>query len=167
MIGNHLRITPLELDRARKDPDWVQEYADDLEDAELDEPGSPDGQLAADRLHRTEKSWDALRHLLQRAGCPVNVIRGEEAFTEADWGYGPALLLPPDRVAAAAAFLSALPYDRLIEGVTGAELEAAGLYPQGWDEPDALDFLRGYYEELVGYFAAAAREGDAMVAWLS
>ncbi|MER7282257.1 YfbM family protein [Dactylosporangium sp. NPDC000244] len=167
MIGNYLRITPPELDRARLDPDWAMEYADELEDAEIDEPDSPAGQLAKDRLHRTDKSWDALRWLLERAACPIDVVHGEDEFTEDDWGYGPAFLLTPDRVAEASAFLSALPYDRLIDGVTGAALDAADVYPKAWSEPDALDHLRKYYDDLVRYFAAATATGDAMVVWLS
>ncbi|WP_433202636.1 YfbM family protein [Dactylosporangium sp. CS-047395] len=168
MIGNYLRITPLELDRARKDPDWAMEYAEDLEDAEIDEPESPDGQLAADRLHRTDRTWDALRYLLERAGCPVNVVHGEEEFTEEDWGYGPAFLLTPEQVASGSAFLSGLPFEGLIRDVTAADLAAADLYPQGgWDDPGSLDHLRRYYEDLVGYFAEANRTGDAMVLWLS
>jgi hypothetical protein len=167
MIGNYLRITPLEVQRARKDPDWAMEFAEDLEDAELDEPDSPDGKLAADRLFRTEKSWDVLRYLLERAACPVNVIYGEEEFTEGDWGYGPAWMLTPERVAVASAFLAGVAYDELTAGVTAADLVAADLYPQGWEQPGALAAVRECFDDLTAYFAAAAAAGDAMIVWLS
>ncbi|MFI5908609.1 YfbM family protein [Dactylosporangium sp. NPDC051541] len=169
MNGNYLRLAPLEIERARKDPDWAMEYSDDLEDAELEAPDSPDGKLAVERLHRTDRLWDVLRFLLERAGCPVGIVYGEEEFTEADWGYGPARLLTVERVQLAAEFLAALPYDQLVAGVTVADLAAADLYP-GFDTPDAdsvFEYLRRYYDDLVEYFRITAAAGDGLVVWLS
>jgi hypothetical protein len=167
MIGNYMRLTPLEVDRARKDLGWAREFADDLEDAELDAPESADGTLAVERLYRTEKAWDALRFLLERAGCPVNVVFGEEEFTEEDWGYGPAHILSAERVVAASAFLGSTGFDALMVGLTFADFDAAKVYPQMWNDAEALDWLRTVYEELVAYFAAAASVGDALIVWLS
>src|SRR5689334_21369483 len=120
MIGEYLRLTPLEMDRAIRDPDWAQEFADDLADAEADEPDSPDGKLAEERCFRTDKTWAALQFLLARAGCPVDVVLGEESFTEEDWGYGPARYLPAERVRAAAAYLAATPFAVLVRDVSPA-----------------------------------------------
>ena len=166
MIGNYLRITPLELDRTREDPAWASEFAEDLADAELDAPDSPDGKLAAERLFRTDKAWDALRFLYERAGPPADLIFGEEEFTDDDWGYGPAHLLTVDQVQAASMFLSAVTFDELTRGLTAADLAAANLYPQIWDEPNVFDWVRGYHANLTVYFAAASAAGDAMIAWL-
>lgn len=167
MIGNYLRITLLELDRARTDPAWASEFAEDLADAELDAPDSPDGKLATERLFRTDKAWDALRFLFERAGSPVDLILGEEEFTDEDWGYGPAHLLTVDQVRTASTFLSAATFDELTRGLTATDLAAANLYPQIWDEPDAFDWIRGYHDDLTVYFAEAAAAGDAMIAWLA
>ncbi|GAA3302280.1 MULTISPECIES: YfbM family protein [Dactylosporangium] len=169
MNGNYLRLAPLEIERARKDPDWAMEYSDDLEDAELEAPQSPDGKLAVERLHRTDRLWDVLRFLLERAGCPVGVVFGEEEFTEADWGYGPARLLTVERVALAAEFMDALSFEQLIAGVTAADLAAADLYPV-FDRSDAdliFEHIRSYYRDLVEYFRVTADAGDGLVVWLS
>jgi hypothetical protein len=167
MIGNYLRVTPVEADRARRDGEWALQWAADLADAELDAPASAAGRLAAAQLFRTDKAWGGLRFLLlERGGCPVDVIYGEEEFTDEDWGYGPARLLSVDQVRVGSGFLTGMTFDALSGGSAVAELIAAAPYPGGWDQPDELDWLRGYYDDLTRFFAAAATAGDAMIVWL-
>ena len=57
--------------------------------------------------------------------------------------------------------------DTLVAGVTPATLAQADIYPQIWDEPDSLDWVRSWYEPLVPYFANAARQGQALLIWLA
>jgi hypothetical protein len=174
MIGEYLRVTAEELDRAVSDPDWVLQFADDLTDARDlaqdagDEWDGVDPILAKERRFSTDKAWDAIRFLLARVEFPVDVVFGEGRFAgEADWGYGPARYLSVERVLVAAAVLARTGFDDLVHGVAVADLAAADVYPQGWDEPDELDWVRGHYESLVDFFASAARERQAMLIWLS
>jgi hypothetical protein len=163
MTGQYLRVTPAELERAVKDPDWLQEHVEEVLYA------SGDGDLAPSlaRGFSTEKMWDLLRHLLERAGCPVNLVHGEEDLVDDDWGYGPPRLLRPDRVRLAAESLGTLPYDRLIAGVTPYDLDAGAVYPHGWDEPDALEWGREIHRDLTAYVGAAADSGDALLVWIA
>ena len=40
------------------------------------------------------------------------------------------------------------------------------IYLEGWSA-DGKEYVRGYYGELQAFFAAAARDGDAMILFLS
>ncbi|MFI7274275.1 YfbM family protein [Streptomyces sp. NPDC049879] len=152
MIGEYMRVTAAELDRAIGDPVWARTFVAEAQDA---------------RGFSTYKTWDLLRFLLARADFPVDVIHGEEPFAEdEDWGYGPPRHLRPERVRLAARSLRAIPYDRLLDGVDPAELAEAEVYPDRWDEPGALEWGRQWYEGLTRFFGAAAVTNDAMLVWL-
>ena len=163
MIGEYLRVTAAELDRAIQDPDWALDLVEEVQDAEEESEPSP----AETRHFSTYKSWDMLRFLLTRVEFPVNVIHGEEAFAEdEDWGYGPPRDLRPERVRLAAEALRATSYAQLISGVDPAELTSAEVYPLGWSEPGSLEWGRPWYDDLTLFFEAAAGADDAMLVWL-
>lgn len=169
MIGEYLRVTGAELDRAIQDSGWAMDFAEEVQDAEEESEPAP----TEARHFSTSKAWDMLGFLLTRAGFPVDVIHGEEPFAEdADWGYGPPRYLRSERVRLAARALSAITYDQLVSGVNPADLTKAdvyplaGAYPLGWDEPGALEWGRHWYDGLTQFFAATAVADDAMLVWL-
>ncbi|WP_033321448.1 YfbM family protein [Streptomyces yerevanensis] len=163
MIGEYLRVTAAELDRAIQDPDWALDFVEEVQDAEEESEPAP----AEARHFSTYKAWDMLRFLLSRVEFSVNVIHGEEPFADdEDWGYGPPRYLKPERVRLAAQALRTATYDQLIDGVNPAELTRAEVYPLGWDEPGALEWGRHWYEGLTEFFEAAAAADDALLVWL-
>ncbi|THC40447.1 DUF1877 family protein [Streptomyces sp. A1499] len=164
MIGEYSRLTPTELDRAVRDPDWAQEFVNELIEAELDK--KPDVSQA--RCHDVDKAWHALDFLLRRITFPVDIIHGEEGLPQAeDWGYGPPRYLTPERVRVAAEALVITPHHALAEDVSPADLAKADIYPNIiWERGESLDYVTSHYQELVSFFQAAARAGDAMVIWL-
>ncbi|MFJ3797897.1 YfbM family protein [Streptomyces sp. NPDC090088] len=163
MIGEYLRVTAAELDRAVQDPDWALDFVEQVQDAEEETEPAP----AEARHFSTYKTWDMLRYLLARAEFPVNVIHGEVLFADdEDWGYGPPRYLLPERVRLAAEALRATGYGRLISGVDPAELTSAEVYPLGWSEPGVLEWGRPWYDGLTQFFEAAAKAEDAMLVWL-
>ncbi|MFC9390862.1 YfbM family protein [Streptomyces venezuelae] len=164
MIGEYARLTPTELDRAVRDPDWVQEFVNELIEAELDE--KPDVPQA--RCHDVDKAWHALDFLLRRITFPVDIIHGEKDLPQAeDWGYGPPRYLTPERVRVAAEALAITPHHALTEDVSPADLAKADIYPNViWERGESLDYVTSHYQELVPFFQAAARAGDAMLIWL-
>jgi hypothetical protein len=163
MIGEYVRVTAAELDRAIRDPDWALDFVEEVQDAEEETDPAP----AKARHFSTYKTWDMLRFLLVRAEFPVNVIHGEEPFAEdEDWGYGHPRYLRPERVQLAAEALRATSYAQLISGVDPAELTRAEVYPLGWTEPGSLEWGRPWYDGLTQFFEAAARADDAMLVWL-
>ena len=162
MIGEYLRVTPSELDRAVKDPEWARELAEQVQDEQEDGGLAPE-----DSKHfSTYKTWHLLDFLLRRRGFPVNVIMGETQLGGDDWGYEPPRFLPADRVRVAAGELGRLCYDDLIKGVDVADLAAAQIYPQGWDSPDSLEWGRDYFGRLTLFMQAAAVVGDAVIVWI-
>ncbi|MFD1320948.1 DUF1877 family protein [Micromonospora sonneratiae] len=180
MYGNYLRVTPAELARALADPAWAFEYTNKVWRAE-DEVAraltDTEPRPASARRHLgTDKAWHAILFLLDRADLPGPVLFGELPDDEdddsdpdeyeLDWGYGPPACFPPDDVRAAAAALARTSYDDLTANLDPAELTREAIYPNGWDRPEGLDWVRGYYDELPPYFAAAAEAGEAIIFWL-
>ena len=164
MIGEYARLTPAELERAVRDPDWAREFIGELAEAEADDgPG-----MSSARCFATEKAWHALDFLLRRLVFPVDVVFGEEDIHGADdWGYGPPRYLTPERVRVAAEALAAIPAEDLVGGVTPDDLAHAEIYPDIiWVGDESLDFVTSHYQALVPFFQAAARDGHAMVIWI-
>ncbi|MER6465441.1 YfbM family protein [Streptomyces sp. NPDC001228] len=163
MNGEYLRVTPDELARVLKDPEWALDVAEEIQDAHED-----NGTTAAEARHfTTHQTWNLLDFLLKRSVFPVDIVHGEELFDEADdWGYGPPRYLTADRVRLAADTLAQLTYDQLVKGVDHSELAAAAIYPQIWDSPTSLDWAGDVFTPLTEFFQAAATDGHAMVIWL-
>ncbi|MEU1299282.1 MULTISPECIES: YfbM family protein [Streptomyces] len=163
MIGEYLRVTAAELDRAIQDPDWALDFVEEVQDAEEESELAP----AEGRHFSTYQTWDLLRFLLARAEFPVNVIHGEEPFAEnEDWGYGSPRYLSPERVRLAAEAFRATTYTQLVSGVDPAELTSAKVYPFGWEEHGAVEWGRHWYDGLTQFFEAAAGADNAMLVWL-
>ncbi|MFJ4407495.1 YfbM family protein [Streptomyces sp. NPDC088910] len=165
MIENYARLTPAELDRAVREPDWTQEFVFDLMYAESEETtgaGQP-------RCLDIDKAWDALDFLFRRVEFPLDIVHGGQPIPGAgDWGYGPPRYLTPDQVRTAAAALTALPAAALTKDLTEAEVEEGVLYPSVEGEAlETLEYATQHYEALVPFFQAAAAEGDAIALWLS
>ncbi|MGY0055425.1 YfbM family protein [Streptomyces sp. LZ34] len=164
MIGEYARLTPAELERAVRDPDWARAYIGELTETELDEgPGATPA-----RCHDTDKAWHALDYLLRRLAFPVDIVYGEEEIPGADgWGYGPPRYLTPERVQVAAEAFAAMPPGALVSGVTAADLVQADIYPViVWEGDESLDYVTSNYQALVPFFQAAARDGHAVLIWL-
>ncbi|MFD9516280.1 YfbM family protein [Streptomyces sp. NPDC059979] len=119
--GEYLRVTPAELDRALKDPEWAWDLAEEVQDAQAEGEPAP----AEARHFTTHQTWHLLGFLLQRTAFPVDVVHGEEPLATDDWGYGPPQYLTPERVQLAADTLHRTTYDQLIQGVDPSELTKA------------------------------------------
>jgi hypothetical protein len=163
MIGEYLRVTTEELERAVKDPKWALDLAEKIQDAqEENEPTPGEG-----RRFSTYKTWDLLGFLLRRSAFPVDVVHGEEPIPDADdWGYGPPQYLTPNRVRLAAETLGQMTYDQLIRNVDHSELAQAEIYPQNWDSRASLEWARDLFNPLTTFFRAAASADQAMLIWL-
>ncbi|MFI5756425.1 YfbM family protein [Streptomyces sp. NPDC051569] len=162
MNGEYLRVTVAELERAIEDPEWAFEHVEEV----MESDGVNDVAPADARQLTTHKAWHAVAFLLERAGFPVDIVHGEQAFTDEDWGYGPAKYLDTDQVKLAAQTLARLPFDDLVRDVDPAQLAAAQIYPQHWDEAGALEWVRGWFDPLAPFFGAAAQAGEAVLVWL-
>ncbi len=153
MIGAYARMTPGELDRALKDPEWAVQRIEDLEESTY--PGQD--SAATDRYVDIDKAWNGIWFLLNAAGAPVDVVGGGTPLSDEDLGYGPARRLSPDEVGLAAASLAALPREELAGRFDPEQMNADGIYPAIWDGVDALDYLRVNYAVLVTLSSGSPR----------
>lgn len=76
-------------------------------------------------------------------------------------------LLIPDDVTTAARFLDETPFTRLAAHYDPAELAAADIYPNMWDQQWALEYLADHYASPVAFFHAAAAGADSILIWMS
>ncbi|TQF02959.1 DUF1877 family protein [Kitasatospora acidiphila] len=165
ILGIYARLTPAELARTIGDPTW--ESIEEIISAETDGPDA-----AQPRRLDIDRAWDILRHLLERIDLPTAIVFGEQEIPGAnaeDWGYGPPRYLTPEQVRTSAATLAATPGDKLIEGVTAAELVQAELYSVV-EEDEAEQWLTAIvhtYQALARFFESAAHSGDSIVVWFS
>ncbi|MFD8412808.1 YfbM family protein [Streptomyces sp. NPDC059650] len=165
MIGEYVRLAPAEFERALREPERARACVDALVDRELDVPPPP----SRARCHSTGKAWHALSFLLDRIGFPVDVVHGDgEVPGAADWGYAPPRHLAPDRVAAAAEAMAGTPHTALVGGATPQDLAAAHVYPVVvWERGEPLEWVAAAYRDLARFFGAAARDGHAVLMWIS
>ncbi|MBB5855891.1 YfbM family protein [Amycolatopsis umgeniensis] len=148
MCGAYLRVTPDELRELIEEPDRYWGFAEKA--------------VGTERAVDVDKAWHALWYLAERAGSEVDFVLGGTLLGEAD-SDGPPRYFTADEVRKAAAELSGTGFDQLSRGVELSDLEANGIYPSIWDEPEALDYVRGYHDELVTFFAGAAKAGEPVV----
>jgi hypothetical protein len=153
MIGEYARLTPAELARAVRDPNWALAFIDELIEAGVDETTGSGRPRCLD----IGKAWDTLGFLLRRIEFPVDIVHGGQEIPGAeDWGYGPPRYLTPEQVQAAAAALATLPSEALVQGVTEAELAQADPYPNLAGEGlEWLKYVTHHYDALVPFFQAA------------
>ncbi|WP_322973481.1 DUF1877 family protein [Actinacidiphila soli] len=57
-------------------------------------------------------------------------------------------------------------YENLVRADDRTDPTRAEVYPLIWHTSESLDYVRGHFESLRPFFAAAARDGDAMLIWL-
>ncbi len=123
--------------------------------------------LDADESEYLDKAWHGLHFLLCGDAWGAVGVLGEALMGGAsigeDGGYGPARYLDPQRAAAVHAALSAVDVDELREGFDPEAFQAAEVYPQIWDEEDAVDYPLGYLEAVRGVYAAAAAAGHGVL----
>jgi hypothetical protein len=154
----YVRVTQAELDRAISDPSRVNDLLHEI----ANNPALP-------RRVSTEKAWAAARGLLEQAGCPVDIMTGEERFAGTWDGLrmtaggetvrqhpGPDMRGLPqyvtaDRVVIAADWLTSVTFDELIYSI------------EAKDRPKFAEAIREDYEAVARLFAAAARHRQAML----
>ena len=92
-----------------------------------------------------------------------NVVQGG---TETEWEctYGNVRSLAPEEVKAVADALSRISVEELRSRFSAAAFGDIDIYPQGseWTEEDAQSVF-DIYPQVVGFFQAAARDGDMIL----
>ncbi|MBS1593762.1 MAG: YfbM family protein [Bacteroidetes bacterium] len=126
------------------------------------------------RMIDIDKDWDGILFLLtgtSLAGCtdhPLSHIffSGQAVDEHQDFGYGPAHYLRPAQVSALSAQLAAIEPVSLYARYSPALMAQEDVYPSGWDEEEDADALVRSYSRIRDFYAAATRDGEAIITLL-
>jgi Domain of unknown function (DUF1877) len=133
----------------------------------LPQPGPPADLKELD-LH---KSWHCLHYLFtgkvegsDGSALGEAILGGTEIGGEAaDTGYGPPRALSPAQVKKVAEALDAFPIEQKAKAYDAAAADEAGIYVAQHDPQE----LQHYFAELRDFYDDAARNGNAVLLWIS
>lgn len=163
MIGNLLRVTESELETYLKDSTLLRDriYRED-----------PDSGNLAD----IDKAWDGIiflltgRNLFDAYDHPLSKIlsSGQIIDAEQDLGYGPAHYLTPEQVSELNNQISDITADSLRQKFDPEKMTESDVYPSIWEEgDDAFDYLVDGFSAVQRVYAAAAKNGEAVITFLN
>ncbi|MER6088281.1 YfbM family protein [Streptomyces bluensis] len=140
-----ISATPQELDRAESDPSWAGEFIYELYDG--DTVGRPHGG--------PDKAWAGLQFLLDGAEMNLEFLMDGYLIREDGTLFG----WSPEHVQAVARELNATPWERLAVHYDPERMTKEEVYPNMWrfNPEGELAWLEDGYEDLVGFFDAAAK----------
>ena len=117
-----------------------------------------------------EKAWHGLHFLLTGSAWEADgvlsfLVSGGEPLSDVDLGYGPARFFQPDAIQQMDAALSGIADDELWSRFDPARMEAEGIYPVIWDEPeqDLRDEYLAYFHGLKAFVRQASEKGNAVI----
>lgn len=117
-----------------------------------------------------DKAWHGIHFLLTNNAGATETIGSKVIFggesVGPDYGYGQPQLLTPTEVKQIAQLLEKETPERLAARYIPVQLEKADIYPTIiWvrEGNDALKYVLQFYNELVKFYAKAAKEGKAVV----
>jgi len=151
MIGNYLLVSQEELSKVVASPDNISEFL--YEEKEED-------------VIDIDKAWHAIHFTLNGSEWDGEeplffAVMGGTPLGEEDVGYGPARALTPDQVKQTYIALSSIDEINFQSMYSADALSKNDIYPQIWSEGDeAMDYVVGYYKELVGIFEKASQSGS-------
>lgn len=124
-----------------------------------------------------DKAWEAIFYLLtghplaeiEEAKPPLSwsLFSGQFVDENQDMGYGPAHYLTTDQVSQLNRALDKITRDDLRQRYDGPAMNQAGVYPEGWDEPESLDYVLDYFDQLKDFYKIADKESNAVITFIS
>lgn len=160
MIGYYLRVSEQELKEIVSDSSLL----DDKIDSE---------QL--DNLLDIDKSWEAIFYLLtghpiaeeEETNPPLSWILFNENVVEGqDMGFGPACYLTIDQLRQLNKALESITKEVIRQKYNGKEMNEAGVYPEVWEEPESLDYVLDYFEQLKAFLKTAETNNMAVIMFI-
>lgn len=165
MIGNLFRVTSKDLDKILNDSSLLETRV-----------YSEDSNNLTDLLD-LDKSWEAIFYLLtghgiaeiEEAKPPLSwtLFSGQIIDLEQDMGYGPAHYIDAEQVKLLNKELDSLTADDLRKRYDGKQMNAAGIYPEVWDEAESLDYLIDYFGQLKEFYKTAEAENKAVITFVN
>lgn len=165
MISNLLRVNTDELEQMQKDSSILETRV------------FSDTESNKEDLIDLDKTWEAIFYLItghtlaeiEEAQPPLSwvLVSGQLVDEDQDLGYGPAHYLTPDQVKELNQALEPITMEELKKKYDGKKMNAAGVYPEIWNESDALDYIQEYFDQMKQFYHIAAREDKAVITFIS
>lgn len=163
MIGGLLKVSSEDLENMLKDSSIFEERIHS-------EDTPPDDKMDLDR------SWEGIYYLLTGAGIvgmfeakpPLSwaFLSGQVIDEAQDLGCGPAHYITADQVRELNAALDSIDEGDLRERFDGERMNEANIYPECWEENEALDYLMDSYNEMKAFYIGAEQENKAVITYI-
>lgn len=165
MIGNYLRVSKVELAE-------YLENSTKLEDRVYSDTNHNDIKLID-----VDKSWEGLFFLFtgkslatsSQATAPLSwtLMAPQEIDNEQDMGYGPATYTTSEQTKEISVALNNLTLEELKARYNGQLMNDLGIYPEGWDNVESLDYLIENFISLKDFYHKASTEDEAVIIFLN
>ncbi len=114
-----------------------------------------------------DKAWAAIHFLLcgspeEGEGPYHDAILGGRPLGEEDFGSGPARVLDPGQVQAAAAALGEVDFQSKLEDYRLHVLGQASIYP-GYDDDEGFNYVEFNFQRLRDFLARVAKDGAYLI----
>lgn len=162
MIGNFLRVSETELNSYLADSSLLEKrvYTDEMEEHDP-------------QLLDIDKSWEGILFLLTGQGAentvhPMSALffSGQLVDETQDIGYGPAHYLTAEQVRTLNPLIAAISTAELGARYDADKMTELGIYPEMWRATGMDSYLTEYFEVLQAFYAEAAKNGEAVIAFI-
>ncbi len=163
MIGNLLRVTKAQLSEYLQDSSLL---LDNVYQEETEE-GNPN-------LKDIDKSWNGIIFLLTGQNVDdsnhplISVLFSGQLIDEnQDVGYGPAHYLTPAQVKELNDQISVISPQELSKRYDAERMTALNIYPDIWNDEDALDYLITYFKSVQSIYVLASEKDEAIITFIN
>lgn len=164
MILNLIRVSQSDLDSYLLEPDNFEIKINKEE------------TYTTDCFLELDKAWDAVQFAITGSGIanmgeksPLSRTLFSEQFLDAeqDLGYGPAHYLTEHQVKETNIELQKLDLIQLKESIDLNEMVQENVYPGGWTDDGAKDYLFDYLDDLLKFYQSASNNNEAILTYMT
>ena len=165
MIGNYLRVSKNEL----------EEYLNDS--SKLEERVNSEKNHEDKNLMDVDKCWEGLFYALtgetvdtaRKANPPLSwmLLPPQELDPEQDMGYGAATYTSIEQTKEVSNALGKITIDELRDKYDGKRMDELYIYPEGWDDPESLQYLLDNFTLLKDFYNKASGENQAVIIFIN
>ena len=130
-----------------------------------------------DNLIDIDKAWEGIFFLLtgesigtyDQASPPLSwlLVGPNDIDRNQDMGYGPATYTDIEQTRQIYLALQEISIDELTQRFDSATMLEKDIYPDIWDDENALDYLLQYFEDLKAFYQMATLHHEAVILFLN
>ncbi|PUV24742.1 YfbM family protein [Sphingobacterium athyrii] len=130
-----------------------------------------------DNLIDIDKAWEGIFFLLtgesigtyDQASPPLSwiLVGPNDIDRNQDMGYGPATYTNIEQTRQISLALQDISMEELSQRFDAATMLEKDIYPDIWDDENALDYLLQYFEDLKAFYQMAYMQNEAVILFLN